>query len=153
MLLVRRSTENRSGTSELSPCPAPRPTPGWLPCCWCDAEQFVERFGEAGRIAVDDREDLDLGFARQLVELFDQGFDQIHRFRRAAHDERVGPRVGLHLHVGQNAAAEQPAPFRIDRGEREHRRTNLILAILRAGSTAALHPPPPVCGLSPRIAS
>ena len=120
MLLVRVSTENRSETSgppsppgadkllkELLLLPPPPRRAGLL-----QAEQLLQHVHQALRVAVDDREHLDLRRRRRhLIELSDQGRDQVHALGRRRDKQRVARRIGRDPHVGEDARRSSRRPW------------------------------------------
>ena len=98
MLLVRVSTENRTGTSDVSPS-APA---NWGPATVSSAGNSVRSISIrllASPLTI--WKTLIWATAVGRVELLDQGRHQLHALGRGRDDQRVGVGIGRDLHVAR----------------------------------------------------
>ena len=90
------------------------------------AEQLLQHLGERHRVAVFDREHLELGDrVGRLVELLDERRHERHALGRRRDDQRVGPRVGVDRDAGEHARLEPLLARGVDRDHPQQRREAL----------------------------
>ena len=111
MLLVRRSTENRSGTSDDSPSADGDLRPARADLRRQSVRSIVIR-ALASPLSM--RKTLIWATAPGRVELADQGGQQVHALGGGGHDQGIQPRVGRDPHVVEDPRLEQPLALGID---------------------------------------
>ena len=129
ILLLRTSTENRSGASDSSSGAVGNCGPSGLTDLRRD--QRAEHGDQIRRIAVDHAKHFDLSSVAGRVQLFDKGLDQLHRSGRPGDDQRIVAWIWRDAHFAEHPASDDFLPLFVHRQQFQHGRSPALAGLRR----------------------